>query len=203
MRKCQFVSTILIIILICFNPLISSAYDLNANIEASVLWGRAYDVAVSGDYAYYCKHYGLEVVNISDPLNRSLTSRLFMESGANHIDISGQYAYIIGRRYTDGGLQIVDISNPNAPQIVGNLEIAGDLKGVLCDSDILYLWRTDPDGILLIDVSDPTSPSVISAMNTIYFPSELAKSGDFIYVTELTSGLQIFNVSNPAAPIWV
>ncbi|MEE9443864.1 MAG: dockerin type I domain-containing protein [candidate division Zixibacteria bacterium] len=207
MLRCRICSLFLVICFVFFISSISIADNLTASIETSMLWGRAYDVAVSGDYAYYCKYYGLEVVNISDPLNRSLTARLFLDCGASHIDISGQYAYISGRWYTDEGLRIVNISNPESPQLVANIETTNHDRGVLFDSDIVYVWQSgwqeNPAGITLIDVSDPTSPSIISTINTLYHPAELIKIGDFIFVTELESGLQIFNVSNPAAPTWV
>ena len=77
-----------------------------------------YSVALSGGYAYLAAgEAGLYVVDIRDPRNPAIVSRLDT-TNARKVVVSGSYAYI-----ADGGsgLGVIDVSNPAIPELVATL----------------------------------------------------------------------------------
>jgi hypothetical protein len=69
--------------------------------------GYAYDVAISGDYAYVADYtYGLQVINITNPASPTLAGYYDTPGGAHGVAISGEYAYVADR---DSGLQVIGV----------------------------------------------------------------------------------------------
>ena len=75
------------------------------------------------------------------------------------IAVSGNYAYVADR---DSGLMVVDISNPNAPSLVGGCSIGNSAYDVALSGDYAYVCDWGGVGLQVIDVSDPTSPFLMA-----------------------------------------
>ena len=56
-----------------------------------------------------------------------------------------------------GGLQVVDISDPASPGIVGSVNPAGSQMDVAVQGDFAYL-ASDDWGLQVVDVSNPALP---------------------------------------------
>ena len=94
---------------------------------------------------------------------------------ARSVAVSGRYAYV-----ADGGLQVIDISNPASPVLVGTaamqhggahaVAVAGThayVTGVVGDAVALHarLLRSISSGWLgIVDVSDPASPREVGSL---------------------------------------
>lgn len=163
--------------------------------ESSTLWGYAYDVKVSGDYAFYPKVYGLEVIDISDPVNRTIAVRFLMDE-CQALDISGSFAYMARR---DGGLCIVDISNPSAPFLVSTLEIEGRAANITVADDIAFISLAD-DGVYLVNIANPAAPYQLSRFGTVSDPRKVAVSGHYAYIAQNDYGLQVIDFLIPTSP---
>ena len=73
-----------------------------------------------------------------------------------------KYAYVI-----DGfsGLQIIDISNPASPIIVGRVETPGYTDGVYVKGNYAYVTNGS-FGLQVINISNPASPAIVGSVKT-------------------------------------
>jgi hypothetical protein len=121
------------------------------------------------------------------------------------IVLSGSLAYVAGYPQGLPGLQIVDVSNPAAPAILGGAKLqssaTGTLQplGVAVSGSVAYVAGAYR-GLFLFNVSNPSSPTQVGTVDTPGVAEDVAVSGNFAYVADYSSGLQVINVSNPASP---
>jgi hypothetical protein len=127
--------------------------------------GAVNTIAVQGDYAYAGIAKRLVVFDISDPANPTLAGQT--EPGPNiikDIAIKGNYAYIVdegsgtpnpttGTFDWDGGLRIIDISDPAHPVAVKTytiswyphcIQIIGDYAYVTTNSAMHIFYLNNP-----------------------------------------------------------
>ncbi len=164
--------------------------------EGSTLWGYAYDVGVSGDYAFYPKKYGLEVANISDPLNPTIAARFRINGGCHSIFISGNLAYMT---LEDDGFSIVDISDPLSPFLINTFYIEGSQRNITVNGNIAFISQREV-GVHLVNIADPYAPYLLSTFETESDPRRVAVSGNLAYITQINYGLQIIDFSNATSP---
>ena len=166
---------------------------------------------------------GLEIVDISNPAVPVTIGSITDGTGGASIPyplsvyVLGNYAYLASSL---GGevLEIVDVSNPTTPIHAGKLELSVAPVSVFVSGDYAYLtYYSQPGGLLIVDISNPASPSVTGNIQDGYGstpflndPGQVYVSGNYAYVAntgnsesfyENNSGLEIVNVSNPAAPV--
>jgi hypothetical protein len=122
--------------------------------------------------------------------------------------VSGGYAYVISYVGVSsiGTLDVVDVSNPASPKIVGstNTGTAGlhvaDIKVV---GKYAYVagQSNGQSEILVFDISNPASPYLLSSLPVAHSPQGLDVEGNYLYETFYDQySLNIYDISNPAAP---
>ncbi len=52
-----------------------------------------------------------------------------------------------------------------------------------------------------MDVADPSAPTLVTQVDTGVFPQALALFGNYLYAAVQNTGVQIFDISDPAAPV--
>ncbi|MFA6145923.1 MAG: DUF2341 domain-containing protein, partial [Patescibacteria group bacterium] len=165
--------------------------------------GTAYDVAVSGNYAYVADYnQGLEVFDISTPSTPILKSRLASITNAYGVTLSGNYAYVAGN---DWGLWIVDISNPLSPTLIkryypwANNTLKVDVLG-----NYAYIAHGG-EGLRIVNITDKSNPSETGFYDTTgsCYDVKIRQVGGniYAYVADGAPGLLIFDVTNPASPV--
>lgn len=124
---------------------------------------EAMQVYVSGDYAYVTDDANkFHVIDVSNPSSPVETGDLQMTSpsGAitfgNNIYVKGNYAYVTIPTPSTG-LVIVNISNPESPEITGIYESASRFMEVSIAGQYAYVVD-ESNGLQVIDVSDPANP---------------------------------------------
>ncbi len=104
------------------------------------------------------------------------------------------------------GLQIVDVSDPSAPALLGHLDTnptnipLSDQEAVPQDVEVsgglafVPLWI---GGFLVVDIQDPTNPvefqRIAASPNTAFFKVSISSHDNRVYATEGISGLAVFN----------
>lgn len=156
--------------------------------------------ASAGQYAYVAiDYYGLAVLDISDPQNIALAALLAMPGAphnrVDHIVVSGTHAYLDAGT---AGLQVVDISNPISPTIVGS----GGVVGTMAIAGT-RLYAEGGPGMVIYDVTNPAAPAVIGTLPLTDTLHGLAVAGGYAYLAEGAAGLHIVDISNPAALVEV
>ena len=172
------------------------APSLLSSIDTS---GEGNDVALSSDgaTAYVADgNSGLQVIDVSDPLNPSLLGLFDTTGTAIDVTLSanGAIAYV-----ADGssGLQIIDVSNPSALFLLGTFDTDGYASGVALSTGDSKVYVADgSSGLHIVDVSDSALPTSWGLFNTGDEALAIALSGDNnrAYVANGASGLLIVDV---------
>ena len=119
---------------------------------------------------------------------------------ASEIVASGSFAYMsTGESHqAETDLQVVDISDPMAPGIVGSVSLPDSSTDLaISGSHVYYVGYAT--GLYIVDVSDPSAPFVAGSIDMPYGTS-VAVSGAYAYVGNELEGLRIINISDPADP---
>lgn len=131
----------------------------------------------------------------------------------NDVFTRAKYAYIAANNH---GLDILDISNPSKPALVGNTSLdSRNSRAMAVYVDGNYAYLACSDGLHIVDVSIPTSPQVLGFYSIekyydmIYLVSANVKDvivdGNYAYLMLEYSYFEhciidILDVSNPAQP---
>ena len=159
----------------------------------------------SGNYIYVPdQESGLQIIDISDPLNPSIIGALPIENGnAEDVAVSGNYAYVADDR---NGLVVVDISDPASPDDVGFL--AMNASAVFVQNDYAYVLEYIQGGggqpatktFYVVDVSDPANPNSVGSCPTRGAERVYVLNNHAYIATFFEGGIQIIDISSPDNP---
>ncbi|MDH6098425.1 hypothetical protein NWP21_06125 [Anabaenopsis sp. FSS-46] len=174
--------------------------------------GSAMGVQVVGNYAYVTDisvasypGYGysgsqtysrLQIIDISDPANPTLTGSYTTSGSARDVQVVGNYAYVAD---SSAGLQVIDISDPANPTRTGGYDTTGSAMGVQVVGNYAYVADYEA-GLQIIDISKPTNPTRTGGYDTTGYAFGVQVVGNYAYVADYEAGLQIIDISNPANP---
>ncbi|RPI31457.1 MAG: hypothetical protein EHM70_11465, partial [Chloroflexota bacterium] len=170
--------------------------------------GSAGGIAVFENTAYVTgKDGALAVLDVTNPASPAQVGSLSIGSPASSIVVqagkgsSGRYAYIA----SDSGLRIVDVTDPASLSIVGSFDTPGWASGVTLKDDLAYLACSQnvstggSGGLWIVDVKDPAAPVEVSHIGNTMLYSQVAVEGNSAYLVEPAHGIQVMDISNPAA----
>ena len=102
-----------------------------------------------------------------------------------------------------GGLQIINVSNPAAPVVISSYNTPGAANSLAVVGANVYVADGFPAKALRIfEVSNPAHPILRGSFDLTGDPHHIVVAGDMAYVAAgYSGGLQIIDVSNPAAPL--
>ncbi|MFC1779696.1 DUF1566 domain-containing protein [Thermodesulfobacteriota bacterium] len=130
----------------------------------------------------------------SDALSKVATS-----GQAWSVDVSGQYAYVVaGGASSSAVLQVIDISTPQNPFIVGTLQLPGWGGAGVVSGSYVYV-ANEFAGLQVVDVSDPQNPAIVGSVDIPTQAFNLSVVDQYAYVADDT-GLQIINITDPLQP---
>jgi hypothetical protein len=92
------------------------------------------------------------------------------------LTIVGNYVYVTA---WDGGLNVVDVSNPSAPKKVGSCTMPGEARDVAVSGGFAFVAAQE-GGLRVVDVSNPKSPIEVGS----YRPQPVVRSGKWGPVVE-------------------
>jgi hypothetical protein len=96
-------------------------------------------------------------------------------------------------------LQIVDVSDPAAPALLGSYDTPGGAEAVQVVGSTAYVADHD-EGLQIVDVSNPAAPALLGTYDTPGWALDVQVVGSTAYVADHDEGLQIVDVSDPSAP---
>lgn len=133
------------------------------------------------------------------------------------LTVRGGYAYLAdGSAFGDGGLRVVDVSNPSAPTVVGQDTGCPDASGVDVSADGATAYvacasdATFANALRIVDTGDKANPQLLGSVvlpgqppladyNVAY---SVVVYGSTAYVGN-EYGVDEVDVSDPAAPVWL
>ena len=115
---------------------------------------------------------------------------------AQDVAVDGDLAFV-----ADGtaGLQVLDVTAPKTPFVLGNLPTGGDAFGIDVRGDRAYLADLD-QGLVVADISVPAAPVLLGQVATYGTPRDVLVRGNYAFVADYLSGLTIVDVSDPSDP---
>ena len=121
--------------------------------------------------------------------------------GARDVAVAGSYAYVADMY---SGLQVIDISNPQNPEIVGSVDIDALQQAyddVVLSGTYAYVATIGSQTALqVIDISNPRSPQIVGSVEMPSDASAVAVSETHAYVMTYDDGLQVVDISDPVSP---
>ena len=129
----------------------------------------------------------LSIIDI-DPPEEAHDITDFELPGAGSIVVHGQYAYVSG----GGGLQIIDVSNPDTPVVV-NVVPGGGGSGLVYSGGYVY-GGGGTSGLVIVDVDPSESAFVLTTVPTPGNAGAVAVSDGYAYVIDDATGLRIIKL---------
>lgn len=162
--------------------------------------GQTRSVAMRGSFAYVGVGARLTVLDISDATApRELGASEVLREAIRDIEIDGAFAYVAAG---EGGLAIVDISNPTQPLLKATHETPGYAEGIAVSGNYAYV-ADGPAGLRVVDVSDRNAPKNVGAAFSFDYAFDVALTGHHAYIAAASAGLLIVDVAAPGAPVEV
>ena len=139
----------------------------------------------------------VEVEVITDVVNAGTCDT---EGPARRVSVKDGYAYVTDVK----GLRVIDITDKENPQIIGNIKTPGFAMGVFIKDDFAYIADYD-NGLQIIDITDKGAPQIIGSIKTPGFAMGVFIEGGNAFIAESKesgnfSGLTIIDISNKENP---
>ena len=179
---------------------VTKEFNWNSNAIPGEEWCYVSDLDVEGDYLYIIDYKpfedddtkGLYVFDISDVDNPVLVKRYQQQSQKSwRIKVQGGYVYLADGY---GGLEIIDVTNPTAPETVAYLELMDVAYNLDIQFDYVYVACYILGGVQAVNVSVPVNPVI----EGYYYPTgvfalNVTAHGNDIFAADGISGIQIYN----------
>src|SRR6266496_1660076 len=159
----------------------------------------ANNIVIAGTHAYVTTDRELVIVDLNDPLNPKVVSRLSFKH-PRAVAIQFRYGFIID----DDGLKVLDLTDPAHGRIIPGAMVA------LADARDVYVARTyayianGRDGVAIVDVKQPDKPRLDQNYNaegklndTRQVKIAMTNASLFAYVADGKNGLRILQLTSP------
>ncbi|MCK5184005.1 MAG: hypothetical protein KAQ95_06855, partial [Candidatus Heimdallarchaeota archaeon] len=142
---------------------------------------------------------GIEIFNVSTKSSPVFLGAFFNYGNVCDVDIDEDLAYMV----TTYGLVILNISNPDNPQLVNHTRIYEPNHlglRILVHEEVVYVVIT---GYLKIfDVSNPYNPVLLNDTLQVWQCWDMEIRGNYLY-TAHTNWIRIIDISDPTTPVIV
>jgi len=141
---------------------------------------------------------GLAVIDISDPDSVTLLGHCRIPGVPLSVEVIGNHA-LVGT--TSAGLQVVDISDPQQPIVVQSLATAHGIWDICIDDTLAYLAAAS---LIIANCANPLAPQIIAEHTPpTGSVSHCAVSGSHALLSLGYGGMEIVDVTDPAAPVHI
>ncbi|NQS97725.1 MAG: T9SS type A sorting domain-containing protein [candidate division Zixibacteria bacterium] len=156
-------------------------------------------LALNGDIVYLSSLWGtMSVVDVSNPAYPRIIGYCQTDSLIDETFYYDGYVYLT----CDFSVEIVDVSDPQNPEIVGSIiPLEFWFNSTVVYNDLAYI--TGYTGMFIYDISDPANPALLGVFpaDDVYF---IDVSGDYAVIeTYMQDSLLVIDVSDPFDPIEV
>ena len=177
--------------------IVDASDPLNLQLIASYGYVSGSEFDISGNYLYAVTSSGMfTILNISDSLNVTIAGSLNIGDYPQDIVVFNDKAYI-SKWNTNGGLQIIDVTDPSAPTSISLY--LGDYEFIAGIEDYVYLTRNSTFSVL--DVTDSTNVQYVSGYETPGFVEDISVSGSYAYTG--SNGFRVIDISDSTHPVQI
>jgi hypothetical protein len=166
-----------------------------------VLTGAS-SIALAGDTAYITSPTGLTLVDVKNPLQPRVLTRIGAPALNAPRDVAIQFRYAFVTDST--GLKVVDVTVPERARIVEGASVAmTDARGIYLSRTYAYV-AAGADGLAIVDIEQPERPRIAQKFNAggaITNAQDvkvgMVNVGLFAYVADGKNGLQVIELTAP------
>jgi hypothetical protein len=158
----------------------------------------ANNITIAGTSAYITTEQELVVVNLDDPLNPKITSRVAFKH-PRAVAIQFRYGFVVD----DEGLKIIDVSSPGQIHYDGVYLPLANARDVYVARTYAYV-AVGKDGIAIVNVTQPNNPrldqtyNAAGALNDVrQVKIAMTNASVFAYVADGKNGLRILQLTSP------
>lgn len=158
--------------------------------QAGTIASDAYQVSNAGDSLLAIAESDLlSIYSLDNPAAPQLLGELSLGYFLSDLAISGQYAYVLKE---EGGMRVVDISDPSNPAEVGYLDLGVDDASIIAVAgDFAYLGTWNGK-VFMADISTPQSPVDLGSYDTpLVEISDIKIAGNRVYISDSDAGIRI------------
>jgi hypothetical protein len=169
-----------------------------------VVPGAALNVKLKGAFAYVVSAWGLSIVDVSTP-SEPLSRGIYLSS--HHVQglaATDHYAYLSYAEYAtqpyQGGLEIIDISDPDRPSRVRSVPLpapANEVRFADGYAYVVYGARNQSSGLAVIDVDKPSDAAVVGHYPAGSTTLEVVNGRAYV---NGANGIEILDVRKPTSP---
>ncbi len=161
--------------------------------------GSSYDIYVEGNYAYVAdNNRGLHIIAQSEPIYPRFVGSTDTSgpTSARGIFTTGDLAYVVGY----GKFQVINITDPENPHILGNCTTPGEGEAVFVSGDFAFIAEDTLSGSLQIaNITDPKNPHIISYFNSSIRAYDVFISGNNAFIAAY-GGLKVIDITDVLSP---
>ena len=177
--------------------IVDTSDPLNLHLIASYSYVSGTEFDISGDYLYAVNSSGMfTILNISDSTNVTIAGSLNIGDYPQDIVVFNNKAYI-AKSGTNGGLQIVDVTDPSIPTSISLYPC--DYEFIAGFEDYVYLTRNSTFSVL--DVTDSTNVQYVTGYEVPGFVEDVSVSGNYLYTG--SNGFRVIDISDSTHPVQV
>jgi hypothetical protein len=139
----------------------------------------------------------LEVFSLGDPATPAALGNVALPSWYTRggIAVSEPYAFV---NCDDAGLQVVDFSNPELPQIVGSALTTGNAQDITLYGQYALVMAGEFE---VFDISVPASPTRVGSLAENWNVEDIATDGNYAYLATREYGLRVLDLTDPTNPV--
>lgn len=159
------------------------------------------DIAVDNSYAYCLGSdgldNGLEILNISNPSNITLTSFTIVDELLNCLFKNGDYIYLGG----ENGVSVINASNPLSPSYLKSVASSSFNTDEVLDitGKENYIYLAQSSKISVLNITNPSSITLEKAITTTNEVKDLWVDSNTLFAMT-GSGLKIYDIENGSNP---
>ncbi|MCG9128404.1 T9SS type A sorting domain-containing protein [Candidatus Poribacteria bacterium] len=146
-----------------------------------------YAIDLINNYAYLCAG-SLVVVDISKIELSKIVSNRNLNGTVYKMDHNATHVYVVA---LEGGLHILDISNPSLPRPIQHFQTEGAATNVTIADNYTYVLDTH-NGVLKLDINQLNNLTLVATYNDTTIPIVAKAKDDFLFLLDVES-LQVIN----------
>ncbi|MFX0170674.1 MAG: LVIVD repeat-containing protein [Candidatus Hodarchaeota archaeon] len=141
---------------------------------------------------------GLEIIDVSDPTHPFEIGQYDWE-GITCVHVINDIAWL--GRY-NGLLKLVNVSNPDNPIEVREIELGNIARDMYSEDGRIYI-ACERQGLKIYDVNNPIDPVFLGQCIIDGFIMDICVEGDFVWAAEGDKGVKLINVNENSKPFVV
>lgn len=157
----------------------------------------AHDIIADNNKLYLGLSSKCRIMDITDPLNPSEIGECLLSYYAADLDVDGDNVYAAVQV---DGIEIIDVSIPENPTIVGNFDTQLTISDVQKYGNYVFALESESQSIKCVEVSDPENPVEICDYSCNEGVSDFIVADSIMYIVSEFNIITL-DISIPESPV--